>query len=366
MILRDIKTVIGLNLKLMLKSRAAVIILLIMSVIFLLLLKSFSAEINVKSNIPIGMADEDGTELSKEFLENCKKQEGIYVYDAERKNLEEKLYKNEIAGYFIIKQGFQESVRKGQTKNLIASYAYENASFTSVVSDILAGEIMYELCLSNTWNMYAGLDSSMSKYNQEQFYNYIDRLKEDTRYKYAFDIHMVEKDKKEPKKTEFQYQLIYEQIVLAIISMALCIIAMFLVWSIMENPDSQVLKRRRLLFIPNIVFYLGELLSVGSVMSLYTICCSLIMYLMGHSLNIVDFVSIMFTGIAFSMGVVIAFYVIRKIIKSNTAYQLISFLFIIVTSVISMLGIFSVEMKKMTMFIPNDWFVQGITDIIIR
>lgn len=366
MVFKDLKNVIVLNLKLMFKSKAVLIILGIVSILFLLLLKSFSAEISVKSNIPIGIADEDQTEVSKKFLEDCKKQEGIYVYDDERKSLKKKLYKNEIAGYFVIKQGFQENVKKGQSKKLIEAYTYENTAFTSIVSDILAGEIMYELCLAQTWNMYDNLDAVQSKYNRDQFCDYINSLKQDERYKYAFDVQMAENNRKEAKQTIFQYQLIYEQIVLGIISMAFGIIAMFLVWSIMENPDSQIMKRRQLLFIPKVVFYSGDLLAVGSIMSLYTIFCSLLMYLMGHSINIINFVHIILTGITFSFGIVIIFWFVRKILNNNTAYQLASFFIIIVTGVIGMLSIFSTEIEKIAIFIPNYWFIQGITDIIIR
>lgn len=366
MILKDIKTVIGLDLKLMLKNKAVIIILAMISILFLLLLKSFSTEIDVKSNIPIGIADEDQTDVSKIFVENCKKQEGIYVYDVAREDLEQKLYKNEITGYFVIKPGFQENIEKGNIKNVIESYAYESTSFSGVVSDILAGEIMYELCLSNTWNMYAALDTAQSRYNKEQFYNYIGQLKENSEYQYAFEIQFVDDNKEQKGETSFQYQLIYEQIELGMIGMLFCMIAMFLVWSIMENPDSQVRKRRKLFFIPTSIFVLGDIMAAGSVMSLYTIVCSLIMHLMLHSSDRYKLFYMMFTGIVFSFGITLLFWCVRKIIKSNTAYQLISFLMIVVTGAVSMLSIFSIDIEKFAKFIPNYWFMKGITDVIIR
>lgn len=365
MILKDIKTVIGLDLKLMLKNKAVIIILAIISVLFLLLLKSFSTEINVKSNIPIGIIDEDRTDMSKTFVENCKKQEGIYVYDTTRENLEQKLYKNEITGYFVIKPGFQKNVEKGNVKKLIESYSYKSTSFSAIISDILAGEIIYELCLSNTWNMYANLDAAQSKYNREQFYDYIRKLGEDSQYQYAFDVQFVSDNKGGNGQTAFQYQLIYEQIELGIISMLFCMIAMFLVWSILENPNSQVLRRKSLLFIPTPIFYLGDIVAAGGIMSLYTILGSLFMYLMLHSPNIQKFLYMTFTGIAFSFGIVFVFWCIRKIIKSNTAYQLISFLVIVITGAVSMLSIFSIELEKAAKLIPNYWFIKGITDAII-
>ena len=366
MIWKDIKTVIGLDIKLMLKNKAVIVILAVISAMFLLLLKSFSAEISEKSNIPIGMADEDRTELSKTFLENCQKQEGISVYADKRENLEQKLYKNEITGYFVIKPGFQENIKKGNVKNLIESYAYESTSFSGIVSDILAGEIMSELCLASTWNMYAGLEPAQSKFNREQFYSYIRQLKEDSSYQYAFDIQFADYNKTEQGKTVFRYQLIYEQIELGIISMLFSIIAMFLVWSIMENPKAQIQKRTGLLSIPAPVFAIGDTASAGFVMAVYTICGSSVMYLMTHSFHGGGFLRVIATGIVFSFGITFVFWCIRKVVKSNTAYQLTSYFFIVLMGAVSMLSIFSPELEKIAVLIPNQWFMKGITDAIIR
>ena len=365
MILRDIKIVVGLDMKLMLKNKAVLVILAVISAIFLLLLRSFSAEISEKSNIPIGIADEDRTELSRTFLENCRKQEGIYVYAGKREHLEQKLYKNEITGYFVIKQGFQENVKKGSSKNLIESYAYESASFSGIVSDILAGEIMNELCLANTWNMYAGLEHTQSKFNREQFYDYIRKLKEDFTYQYSFDIQFVDANQAEQGKTAFRYQLIYEQIELGIISMLFSIIAMFLVWSIMENPKAQIQKRNGLLSIPVSAFAISDIVAAGVVMTIYTICGSSVMYLMTHSFHSMAFLRVIAAGAAFSFGTVMVFWCIRKAVKSNTAYQLISFFLIVLMGAVSMLGMFNLEMENIAGFIPNQWFIKGITDVIV-
>lgn len=92
--------------------------------------------------IPIAVVDEDASGYSTKLLQRLSVKEGLKVFPVDRGKALLMLEGNKVEQVFIIKTGFEDRIRSGDSKELIDVVASPSSYSSSFTSEIVAGEVM--------------------------------------------------------------------------------------------------------------------------------------------------------------------------------------------------------------------------------
>lgn len=323
-----------------------------------------------RSNIPVGIIDLDKSIMSKRIVENFTKNPAIYVYIGSAEELEKKLNEQLIEVIFTIEKGFEKNIKNGDIKKLINVRYLKNDKANTILTDIFAGEMMYDLCIYKTYNEYESLNTDKELISMEEFLSYAKSLYNSDEYKFKFDLEVVNLNSNKPITDSMDNSLIYKQIVISIISILISFVIMFAVNSIVLEKELEINKRSKISLIGKTNRSIGNyfaVLCVGIILSI--IYFSII--LKGGSLKSLDAViQILGVFISFSIVMSLLFCLICHFTNTMIKFQFIGSGVVITMGVIGflvqVLDKFNVEFLKILKLLPNCWFIKVFTDIIIN
>ncbi len=92
--------------------------------------------------VPIGWIDEDDTEFSRLLLENVEALEVVWVTHGDEDTLTANLQTGRLEGVFVIKKGFEESVKRGEFRGALKLLRSPYSTAAGVISESVGGEAM--------------------------------------------------------------------------------------------------------------------------------------------------------------------------------------------------------------------------------
>ncbi len=92
--------------------------------------------------VPIGWIDEDDTQFSKLLLKNVEALEVVWVTHGDEETLTANLQTGRLEGVFVIKKGFEESIKRGEFKNTLKLLRSPYSTAAGVISESVGGEAM--------------------------------------------------------------------------------------------------------------------------------------------------------------------------------------------------------------------------------
>jgi len=116
-------------------------------VVFLLLAlvvaaSSFIGLIIPDAPVPIGWIDEDDTEYSRLLLKNVEQLEVVWVTSGDRETLTANLQTGRLEGVFVIKKGFEESIKRGKFAGTLELLRSPYSTAAGVISESVGGAAM--------------------------------------------------------------------------------------------------------------------------------------------------------------------------------------------------------------------------------
>ncbi len=114
--------------------------------------------------VPIGWIDEDNTEFSKLLLKNVEELKVVWVTRDDEDTLMANLQTGRLEGVFVIKKGFEESIKKGEYSGTLQLLRSPYSTAAGVISESVGGEAM-RLWLS----CYSGVEAE--SYGGAELYN---------------------------------------------------------------------------------------------------------------------------------------------------------------------------------------------------
>ncbi len=370
------------RLKLIFGDKQNCILLACTFVLFLLVAGSLSAGAQNRSNIPIGLIDRDHSESSEQLATGLKQIPALYIYEGGEQKLNKLLYSEQISAIFVLEEGYEESVRSGDVKELVTMYYLEDKDNVKVLSDIFAGEMLYEICLSKGYNLYESLpavkgsasgadgeENGPELFSRQEYVKYAKGLAESADYDFAFDIEMVSTGNQDTGSNKLSNSVIYLQIIWGILGMLLPFAAMIMAAGVVLERESGLYKRIRISLIRTSVMDVTNLAAILTVLGIVSIpLCILVgsktagfTFMRGCALYLLMLLYSAVTGLWFLF--------LGKIIKKTVKYQYISVFSIILAGILGFFqligGFIRPEILNFLKLIPNNWFIQGFTDIIL-
>ena len=370
------------RLKLILVNKLNISVILLSFVIFLILMDSLSFGAIERSNVPVGILDLDQSKTSIELVKKVKKVPVFYVYEEEENELNRLLVDEEVSGIFIIKKGFEDSIKRGITTELVIMKYLEGNPSSKVLTDIFAGQMLYPISLAKSLKEYETLKKSFTgntenktidketQYNWftgQEYVRYINQLSKASDFDFAFDINIVDLESANASINQLDNSVIYYQVVFGILGMIISFVAMFLTAGVVVEKEQGLYKKIRITLIKPIQHELSYILALVTILSVFSFGIILILVSFIENITLQKGCIMFSLLLLYAMVMGIWFITLGKIIRKVSKYQLLGTLSILsfgLLSFLSMLeGLLQSKIFRITKILPNRWLMEGITDI---
>ncbi|MDF2538213.1 MAG: hypothetical protein K0S76_1234 [Herbinix sp.] len=370
-VLYGIGTVFLLRMKLIGKDVTTRIILITSVLLFAYLVFSLSESAAEQSSLPIGIVDKDKSNTSEELIFKLKKVPSIKVIDMSEEELYDLLLDEMIMSYFIIEEDYEQKVQMGDLEGLISAFYKEDNKAASILADIVAGEMMYTICYYKSYQLYQRISFSQKQFIGAEYRSYMDQLLMNVEdFNFAFQMHYQNDDyhaaAQEEKVTN---TILYQQLIVGILGILIALIAMFVISQAVQEKENRVEDRLKLSGFHFLIQDIGNmcalLVTEGTISFLFCIFLFTKFSLKDGRLFLSVYLLLLLNSVVLG-GVFLLF---TKVMKSMIIYQLVGSTFILITGGLGyfhlLSGLYQSFADKLIKFIPNSWFIQGITDIII-
>lgn len=363
---KDFLAILHLNYKLIFRNKGVWISLIIAILLFFLVIQPLAGSVEESSHVPIGIVDYDNTTSSKEFVQRLKKIQVLSLYEQEQASLEEKRAEGLIAAYFVLQKGFSEKILDGDVKEFIELHPGQSKGLANMVADIVAGEVMYDICRAKVLMLYKELLFQYDLPNEIELVKYMDQIKEQKEFQFRFDIEMVDLKSSDNLEYNIENSLIYKQVVIALISILFSFLALFFVCSIMKYNSKEVKDRRQLTHMNKYVILLGDFLAVFTILGALSVATSFCIYYLLQKEQIEVLLYLFGVQLLFHAFISILFLMLGKIVRSEQLLQFVGAFFVLILGGAGVVGFLMEHFLFFSKITPNYWFIKGITDIMIN
>lgn len=138
---------IKINLKMMMGNRSFYILYGVTVMLMLLLVSQMFSVVKEGIQIPIGVVDLDHSSFSEFMLQRLSENPLLKVVKYDESDVEKKIKNQDVEAIYIIDSGSEQKVIKGETKQLLRMVFLDENYFALLLSDIVSGDILDEICL---------------------------------------------------------------------------------------------------------------------------------------------------------------------------------------------------------------------------
>ena len=228
------------RIRLLLTDRTASVCYIVSAAVILAVLLSLNIHAEEKSAIPIGLIDEDRSETSKELCRRLGELPSLYIYEGSMEELTELLLDGYVNSIYVIEQGYEDRVNAADTAELICVTYSGDDRISSLICDIFAGCMMYDICLNKTYAEYESLDRSRinadvtsgdaddtvmaQKLTKSEYAAYLQNRRASGEFEFTFDVTYTEAGSGEIQRSDITNGMLYRQMIAAILAMLIMLV----------------------------------------------------------------------------------------------------------------------------------------------
>lgn len=338
-ILSEIHMICAHALRLLLKKKQTLLIFVLGFLFFFLLLFFLEEAKEEKSVVFIGVLDEDKTELSEKLAERIYHCEVFGVTMAPLDELLAMLAEGKLTAVFVIKKGYANALARGEERRLITMYEAEGKGIP-LLADIVAGEIMYDLCTSKGFISYEKVMKQSGRekelLSKEAYAAYVTSFLTKEEFDFSFQAEYLDREGKGgniPKQT-----VIYMQVIFAVLSMLLGLLAVYAVIPYADLCHGRAAKRMCVLPFYKASFLVGSGIAAMLPMILFG-TAAVILFAWKNELPFFAGLQMFLYTTAYSGGIVIITMLFAKLWKHAAGYQLFMLALVVIFGMAGFLGI---------------------------
>ncbi len=365
--LSDIAVQTSLRLKLLFKDRVTAAVLVIASAFFLFGMEGLNSGAEERSSIPVGVLSRDDSPGAAEFVRRLGELESLYVISGSFEELERALEDGYVRCILELREDFAERIADGKYRNLINVYSVEGDNVATVIADIAAGEMMYEICLAQCYEAYGELpEGERRKYTKEEYEAYAASLIGAENFDFAFRFRFVDSAGRE-RGTGIQNSVFYRQAAAVVGSMLLALVQFAAMAGVHFEKQQGILARRKLTGLSRTAEAAGNLIAAGvlsaGMSSIFAWCaCSAA----GKRENIF---SMLWTTLLFSIIMALIYYILAAVVPDLLVFQAAGALLLLGAGVCGFLslveGVMFRELPGWVRWVPNSVFLRKFTELML-
>ncbi len=369
------------RMKAVFSDKLTVVIMLLSALCFFFLINNLSLHAEERSSIPIGVVNLDRSESANELVENIKEVPAFFVYEGGESELKALLYKEEIRVYFIIKEGYEKSIQAGSTDKLIDMYYPKEDASAKLLSDIIAGEMLYKICLYKGYQSYQFLPRNNTGKNtsdpetrednrlsEKEYADYAKSLEARPDFAFAFDISLVNINNGD-FEGKIDNSVLYLQAVWGIIAMLLSFTAMLITAGSVLEKETGIQRRAKISLLRPYSMDFSHFGAAFTVQSILAFFLCYVLHGKTESLLKQD-IQLFFLLELFSGVMILWFLFLGKLSERLGRYQLIGVISNLIFGLLGFLylleGFIDKNLLNISKIIPNCWFIEEFTDIILK
>ena len=366
----DIFYIFLFRMKLILKDKTTAMVLVISVILFAILIRSLSTSAEDQSSLPVGIVDYDNSKCSKDLVSALKEVTTLRMIEENAPKLQELLLDEMITSIFIIEKGYEERLKSGDLKDMITMYYKKENKSASIISEIVAGEMIYPVSYYKGYRYYEQTPFEGSKQTASQYESYMRNFVGNRGdFDFAFDMIYTNQEKIVVAEQQISNSVLYNQFIIGILGIFIAFLAMFLLSGTVREKEMGVVIRQRISrfnILKSDLGNLGALLITEGLIALpFT---SLVMFeLKSKDIRLWASAYILILLNALVLGG--AMLLIAKMINRMLLYQVFCSVLILLTGGLGfyhlLTGFYQGFADNLIKIIPNSWFIKGFTDIII-
>jgi ABC-2 type transport system permease protein len=322
------------------------------------------------SSLPVGVVDYDQSDSSEQLVLSLHKVETLRINVKSERELQRLLMDEMITSIFIIEEGYEEKLKAGDLREMITMHYKQDNKAASILSDIVAGEMMYPVCFYKSLRYYKQLPYVGTKLTDLQYESYLEKLLGNSK-DFDFAFRMIYRAPKEKLATaqHLSNSVLYNQFIFGILGIFIAFIAMFLLSGTVKEKEIGVEVRLRISKFQILIQDFSNITALFVTEGTLAILFSWLIFLRLQSKDGLLWSSIFSLLLLNALVVGVILLLITKIIRKMHSYQIVSSVIILFTGGLGfyylLTGFYQGYADKMLKFIPNSWLIQGFTDIIV-
>ncbi len=328
-----------LRLKLLLRDKTALICYGLAVAVIVSVILGLNMHSEERSSLPIGLINEDNSPESENLRKEILKSKALYVYEGSRDYLQSLFLDGYINSLFIIKEGYGDNVKLGNTAELISIYSAEDDKISTVVGDIIAGCMLFEICIDKTYNRYMALNKldGIEKLTYSEYCEYVEELSGDDSFAFSFDVSYIDAGTGATSAHDVTNGMVYRQMIAGMLAMLIMLIAFCSCNAIAGEYESGV--RRRLFTIGRNVFLAGfrEISAVATFMLPMIILMSVLFL---KCMTGTEVIKLLCLNICFMLFGTLLFYILVRLSKNVFMYQFVSSFVVIGFGILGFISVF--------------------------
>ncbi|TCT16826.1 ABC-type multidrug transport system permease subunit [Natranaerovirga pectinivora] len=361
------------RIKVIMKDRIIWVLCLFVILFFSLISSVLLDHMDYGSRIPIALVDEDRSSMSSKLVENIKRQESLFIIDTSMEESNILLKDGKVEGIYYIPLGYEDKMYQLELRNLIQVYYLKGSTAGKVISDIIAGEMLFDISLLKTMDL---LERSLKRKDFNQIPNTLQRAieKSEMLQLKATDDRVMTINllnvQDEFTRVEIDNTIIYKQVVIGMVSIFLAFIILFASTSIVKDKELGIEKRIKTIYNNMFIRLLSNLLSVLFISLITTF---IMVFLLSNHLRISDLTSFFSILLLFSSYVfsITSFFImcstlINRVITMQIFGSVTLLLFAIVGGSFWNIDFVNNPLLIINRVIPNRWFVNGFINFLIN
>jgi len=366
----DIFTQIWLRLKVFVRDRMSVTVYLCVLAIFGIVFINLNIHADDASSIPIGilnldLIDDEPSEYSSRLVEGLSDLRFFSIHEDSYGKLEEMLYDGYINSIYVIERDYQDKVRKGDINELVTVYHNEKSEFINVVSDIVAGEMLYDICLEKGFITYRRYPAGTNGKKRENEYKaYAAMLMESPEINFGFLITYRSNGDLVETPKEVNNATVYRQVILSMSAMVLAFLLFYIFSSNVMEREAGISGRRKITLLGRISVSFADILTALIITGIPVVLFAWMFVRYANILN----QDIIYKMIGITLGYClitgVLFMILGMVMRSVFWYQLIGSMIVVVFGAVGFLslveGITMVDMGIMGNIVPNKWYLEEV------
>ncbi len=366
------------RIKTILNDKLTCFIMAFSVLVLLFIVNNLSINAGDRSSIPIGLLNLDRSDSAGELAGNIENVPALYVYEGTEKELRELLYKEEIKAYFIINEGYEKALRTEKLSGLVTMYYPKEDKSAKILSDLIAGEMLHQICLNKGYNLYRSLPwetvtgqkkGSSNRDLEKEYTDYANSLITLPDFNFAFDIRLVN-IKNRDFEGRVENSVLYLQAVWGLAAMLLSFTAMMMTAGSVSEKETGIQSRVKISLLSPYRMDFNHFTASFTAQSILGV-----LIILSFTGRISGFTTkqgiLLFLSMElFSAVMILWFLLLGKFTDRTGRYQLFGSLSILGFGLLGFLylisGFIDEKLLNISKIIPNCWFIEEFTDIILK
>ncbi len=363
--IKEVIFTMGQSFRILLAGKQTLLLLAVSLVLLIVMLNGMDEVKEEKSKIIIGIADENGSELSRSVVEGMKSKDLYEIVTGEEDILLDLLKCGEISAVCVLNKTYESRVTKGKTNNLVTIYETEDSS-ALLVGDILAGVMMQEICTAKGYQTLVKYNKKVGQnevMGAEAYRSYVNEILEEGGTEFSFDVAYLSSENETTEKPS--QSVLYVQAIFAVFALMAGLISIYAVLPFRQFRHGELAERIKTLPVHRSAIYVGSALA-GLVLPLVFGILFLGCFARRNGMDLSQILSLLICTAAYSCVIVCMMLFAAYGIKSHTVYQMGMLAMILVFGVFGLVSLVDglLVPEGTAAWVPNGWYVRRMTELL--